>query len=100
VTDGKLTYVYVANLGLWAFDLRGKLVWTTRLEANPIYLDFGTGSSPALAGNLLVITNDNEKQQFIAAFDTGEGRYVPARAAGPFSSLRRQDWKADLQDRH
>lgn len=76
VTDGKFVYVYVANLGLWAFDLRGKLAWTTPLEANPIYLDFGTGSSPALAGNRLVIVNDNEKQQFIAAFDKQTGKQV------------------------
>src|SRR5262249_13939180 len=76
VTDGKLVYVYVANLGLWAFDLAGKLVWTTPLEANPIYLDLGTGSSPALAGNLLVILNDNEKQQYIAAFDKQTGKQV------------------------
>ena len=34
--------MYVANLGLWAFDVKGKQVWTTPLEANPIYLDFGT----------------------------------------------------------
>jgi hypothetical protein len=26
----------VANLGLWAFELKGKLAWTTPLEANPI----------------------------------------------------------------
>ena len=76
VTDGKFVYVYVANLGLWAFDLKGKQVWTTPLEANPIYLDFGTGSSPALAGNLLVIVNDNEKQQYIAAFDKQTGKQV------------------------
>jgi outer membrane protein assembly factor BamB len=76
VTDGKFVYVYVANLGLWAFDLKGKQAWTTPLEANPIYLDFGTGSSPALAGNLLVIVNDNEKQQYIAAFDKQTGRQV------------------------
>jgi outer membrane protein assembly factor BamB len=76
VTDGKLVYVYIANLGLWAFDLNGKLVWTTPLEANPIYLDFGTGSSPALAGNLLVIVNDNEKQQYIAAFDKQTGKQI------------------------
>ena len=69
VTDGKFIYVLVGNLGLWAFDLKGKQVWTTPLEANPIYLDFGTGGSPALIGNLLVIVSDNEKQQFIAAFD-------------------------------
>ena len=76
VTDGKLVYVYVANLGLWAFDLRGKPVWSTPLEANPIYLDFGTGSSPALAGDLLVIVNDNQKQQYIAAFDKRTGKQV------------------------
>ncbi len=74
VTDGKFIYAYVANLGLWAFDLKGKQVWHTPLEANPIYLEFGTGSSPALAGNLLVIVNDNEKQQFIAAFDKQTGK--------------------------
>ena len=76
VTDGKFIYVYVANLGVWAFDLKGKQVWTTPLEANPIYLDFGTGSSPALADNLLVIVSDNEKQQYIAAFDKQTGKQV------------------------
>lgn len=76
VTDGKFVYVYVANLGLWAYDLKGKLAWTTSIEANPIYLDFGTGSSPALVGNLLVIVNDNEKQQYIAAFDKQTGKQV------------------------
>lgn len=76
VTDGKFVYVYVANLGLWAFDLKGKQAWTTPLEADPIYLDFGTGSSPALAGKLLVVVNDNEKQQYIAAFDKQTGKQV------------------------
>ena len=76
VTDGKFIYVYVANLGLWAYDLKGKQVWNTPLEANPIYLEFGTGSSPALADNLLVIVNDNEKQQYIAAFDKKTGKQV------------------------
>ena len=76
VTDGKFIYVYVANLGLWAFDLKGKQVWTTPLEANPIYLEFGTGSSPALVENLLVIVNDNEKQQYIAAYDKKTGKQM------------------------
>src|SRR6185369_16750969 len=76
VTDGKFVYVYIANMGLWAFDMTGKLAWTTPVEANPIYLDFGTGSSPVLAGNLLVIVSDNEKQQYIAAFDKQTGKQV------------------------
>ena len=74
VTDGKAVYVYVANLGLYAFDLKGKPLWSTPQEALPIYLDFGTGSSPVLAGRLLVIVNDNEKQPFIAAYDTKTGK--------------------------
>ncbi len=76
VTDGKHVYVYVGNMGLWAFDLKGKPVWSTPLEANPIYLDFGTGSSPALAGDLVVIVSDNEKQQYIAGFDKKTGKQV------------------------
>src|ERR1043166_2187660 len=55
VTDGKFIYIYVANLGLWAFDLKGNQTWTTPLEANPIYLDFGTGSSPALHDDQQVV---------------------------------------------
>src|SRR6185369_213949 len=100
VTDGKFIYVYVANLGLWAFDLNGKLVWTTPLESNPIYLDFGTGSSPALVGNLLVIVNDNEKQQFIAAFDKQTGKQVwkTNRLIGPEG--RRSAWVTPFVWRH
>jgi outer membrane protein assembly factor BamB len=95
VTDGKAVYVYVANLGLWAFDLKGKPVWSTPLEANPIYLDFGTGSSPALAGNLLLIVNDNQKQQFIAAFDkrTGKQAWRTSRdIGGKTQPLQRSGW--------
>jgi outer membrane protein assembly factor BamB len=53
VTDGRLIYVYIANLGLYAFDIKGAQVWHTPLEAYPIYLDFGTGGSPALFGERL-----------------------------------------------
>jgi outer membrane protein assembly factor BamB len=76
VTDGKSVYVYVANLGLYAFDLQGRPLWSAPQEALPIYLDFGTGSSPMLAGELLVIVNDNEKQPFIAAYGKKTGKEV------------------------
>lgn len=92
VTDGKNVYVYIGNLGLWAFDLKGKQLWQTPLEANPVYLDFGTGSSPALVNNLLVILNDNEKQQFIAAYDKQTGKQIwrTDREIGPKG--RRSAW--------
>jgi len=76
VTDGKFIYLYVANLGLWAFDLKGNQVWNTLLESHPMYLDLGAGSSPALTDNLLIVLSDNQKQQYIAAFDKKTGKQV------------------------
>ncbi len=100
VTDGKFVYVYIGNLGLWAFDLKGKQAWHTPLESNPVYLDFGTGSSPALVNNMLVILNDNEKQQFIAAFDkqTGKEIWRTNRSLGPKG--RQSAWVTPYVWRH
>src|ERR1700752_59213 len=103
VTDGKFVYVYVANLGLWAFDVRGKQVWSTPVEANPIYLDFGTGSSPALVDNLLVIVSDNEKQQYIAAFNKQTGKQVwrtNRDLGGKGQPQQRSSWATPLVWRH
>jgi len=76
VTDGKRVYVYINNLGLFAYDLDGNKVWNTPLENFPTIYDFGTASSPTLVDGLIVVVNDNEKQQFIAAFDKNTGKQV------------------------
>src|SRR3984957_7810673 len=76
VTDGKRVYVYIANLGLFAYDFDGRKVWSTPLENFPTILDFGTASSPAQLGALVIIVNDNEKQEFIAAFDKNTGKQI------------------------
>lgn len=75
-TDGKYVYVYVADLGLWAFDHKGEVAWTTKLEPSPHQLDVGTGSSPVLTGKYVVVLNDNEKQQYLAAFDKETGKLI------------------------
>src|SRR5579872_5250975 len=36
ITDGKVVYVYIGNLGLWAFDLKGKVVWSEKLDVYPM----------------------------------------------------------------
>ncbi len=73
VADGKAVYVYIANLGLWAFDLKGKILWAAKLEVYPLYGDCGSGASPALAGDQIIILDDNEKRPFIASFDRRTG---------------------------
>jgi outer membrane protein assembly factor BamB len=74
VTDGERVYVYVAFLGLYAFDFEGNQVWSTPLEPKKVYLDFGSGASPALFGNQVIILSDNEEQSYLAAFDRRTGK--------------------------
>jgi len=103
VTDGKSIYIYVANLGLWAFDLKGNQTWTTPVDANPIYLDFGTGSSPALADSLLIVVSDNEKQQYIAAFNKQTGKQVwrtNRDLGGKRQPVQRSGWSTPFVWRH
>lgn len=76
VTDGENIYIYIANLGLFAYDQTGKQLWSTPLKSHPIYLEFGTGSSPILHDGRLIIVHDNEAESFIAAFDCGSGQEI------------------------
>jgi outer membrane protein assembly factor BamB len=92
VTDGEAVYAYVGNLGLWAFDLKGKLLWQEKLEAHPTYGECGTGASPALAGDQIIILSDNETQPFIASHDkrTGKRLWRTDRHVG--NQVRKTGW--------
>ena len=95
VSDGENVYVYVGNLGIWSYSLEGKQNWATLLEAYPIYLDFGTGGSPVLFEGKLFIQNDNQKEQFVAAFraKNGEELWRATRdLAPPSQPTRRSGW--------
>ena len=51
VTDGKRVYVYINNLGLFAYDLSGNKLWNTPLESFPTILallDGGSTLMPAI----------------------------------------------------
>ncbi len=96
VTDGNRVYVYINNLGLFAYDLKGNNIWTTPLENYPTIMDFGTASSPALVGDLVIVLNDNEKQQFLAAFDKNTGKQVwrTSRSIRVKGSDRQTGWSS------
>lgn len=96
VTDGSRVYVYVNNLGLFGYDLDGNELWHTPLENFPTILDFGTASSPTLVNDLVIIVNDNEKQQFIAAFDknTGKQAWRANRSIHVAGSDRQTGWSS------
>ena len=76
VTDGNKIYVYATHLGLYAYDLDGQPAWKTELSNHPIYMEFGTGSSPVLVDGKVVIVDDNQEQSTITAYDTSTGKQV------------------------
>ncbi len=76
VTDGETLFAYIGNLGLWAFTLDGEPKWHQPLDVFSIYMSFGTGGSPALTDEHVVILNDNQEHQFLAAYSKETGREV------------------------
>ncbi len=73
VTDGERVYAYFGMTGLFCFDLDGNPIWSKDLGAYPMFLGWGTGSSPVLAGGHLILQCDNDKSSFLVALDTKTG---------------------------
>ena len=73
VTDGERVYVYVGYLGLFAFDMNGKPVWSKPMTAPKMRTGWGSAASPVLHDGRLYIVNDNEERSFVAAFDARTG---------------------------
>jgi outer membrane protein assembly factor BamB len=75
-TDGERLYVYFGNVGMFAYSLDGKLLWTTRFDPQPMYLDFGTAASPVVHDGRVFVVHDNEGKSFVAAVDAKSGKHL------------------------
>ena len=73
-TDGERIYVLLGNVGLFAYALDGRPLWTWRIEPQRSYLDFGTSSSPVVHEGRVIVLNDNMEESFLAALDAKTGR--------------------------
>jgi outer membrane protein assembly factor BamB len=74
VTDGERVYAYFGNVGVFAFDMSGKPVWSKPMGPFTFRNGWGSAASPVLYEDRLFIVNDNDTHSFIAAFDTRTGR--------------------------
>ena len=74
VTDGERVYAYFGNVGIFALDMDGGLVWEKRFEPNATRMGWGTAASPVLHEGMLLIVNDNQGQSFVVALDAATGR--------------------------
>ena len=75
-TDGERLYVYFGNVGLFAYSLDGKPLWTTRFDPQPMYLDFGTAASPVVHDGRVYVVHDNEGKSFVASVDAKTGKQL------------------------
>lgn len=76
ITDGERVYAYFGMTGLFCFDFAGKLLWQKDVGSFPMAMGWGTGSSPVLVDDRIVIQCDNEKESFLVAYDKKTGNEV------------------------
>ena len=76
-TDGKLVYAFFGTEGLYAYDFKGNLAWKAQL-GNLGTVGMGTGTSPILFDNLVIVQCDEENgaSSFIVAVDKKTGKEV------------------------
>ncbi|MEO6567533.1 MAG: PQQ-binding-like beta-propeller repeat protein [Opitutaceae bacterium] len=76
LTDGERLWVPFGSRGFYCYDLDGNLLWEKDLGDMRMRGGFGEGSSPVVAGDLLIITWDHEDQSFIVALNKKTGAEV------------------------
>jgi outer membrane protein assembly factor BamB len=96
-TDGERVFVYVGNVGVFAFDTDGRPLWSHPMAPRPIYLDFGTASSPVVEDGRVYVLNDNEEESYLLALDAKTGREAwRAPRAFPGKLLMRSSFTTPL----
>jgi outer membrane protein assembly factor BamB len=73
-TDGERVYAYFGAKGLFCFDYDGNRLWHQPLAEQSH--DWGTSSSPVIAGSLVLQLCDSQDESFLSAFDKLTGEIV------------------------
>src|SRR5688572_15657761 len=91
-TDGERLYVsFGQNVGLFCYTLDGKLLWKKQWPQQPIYLDFGTASSPTVHEGRVYLLHDSEADSYLTALDAKTGEEL-WRTERPRTGLPRSSW--------
>ena len=71
VTDGERVIVFFGDYGVLAYDLSGRELW--KKELGPFDNVYGTGASPILAGDHVILAVDQQTDSFLMALDVTSG---------------------------
>jgi len=82
-TDGRSVVSYFGSCGLFCYDFSGKEKWRLELPTAQQAGDFGSGTSPILAGKFVLLNRDQSKGSELLAVDLRTGKIV---------------WRADRSD--
>jgi outer membrane protein assembly factor BamB len=98
-TDGERVYAYFGNLGIWALDFAGNVVWEKRLEKASTRFGWGTAASPIVHDGLVILVNDNDTQSYVLALDakTGEEKWRALREDEDSNWATPFVWKHELR---
>jgi outer membrane protein assembly factor BamB len=75
-TDGTHVYAHFGSRGLYCYTMDGKLQWKHEFGKMDTRNSFGEGSSPTLAGNLILVPWDHEGPSSLFALDKRSGKVV------------------------
>jgi outer membrane protein assembly factor BamB len=73
VTDGKYVFVSFGSAGLYAVDFEGNVIWQRDLGLMRRRAGWGTGSSPILFRNSIIVNCDSDGDSYITALDKTTG---------------------------
>ncbi len=73
VSDGERIYAQFGSQGLFAYTVDGQNLWHRDLGDMRTRNGFGEGSSPVIAGSLVIVNWDHEDDSFIVALDKRSG---------------------------
>ncbi len=76
VTDGERVWASFGSRGVHCYDMDGTHQWSVDLGKMISRVTFGEGSSPALAGDALIVVMDHEGDSRILALDKATGETI------------------------
>jgi outer membrane protein assembly factor BamB len=111
VTDGRNVYAFFPDFGLLSYTRDGKERW--RLPLGPFMNLYGIGASPVLADDVVALVIDQDKNSFIVAVGSSDGKIrwqkprpealsgastptVVTRSAGPSLILAPASFRMDV----
>lgn len=100
VTDGRRVVSYFGSFGLVCHDLEGNELWRHPLPRAQSGGKYGTGTSPIIVGNRVIVNRDQYQDSSLLALDLATGRKawesVRTEAAGSFGTPAH--WRNDGVD--